>query len=88
MTSMFIDDFSIQVLFCNISFIFVIFPVIVQAKKRQIFLEETYGGSMRELELLFDNFQLDQTTKKKKKSMIFYQLSSITYNKKVKVFGL
>ncbi|XP_067886606.1 coiled-coil domain-containing protein 171-like isoform X2 [Heterodontus francisci] len=27
-----------------------------KAKKRQAFLEETYGGSMRELELLLDNF--------------------------------
>ena len=31
----------------------------MQAKKRQIYLEETYGGSMRELELLLDNFQVD-----------------------------
>ena len=30
-----------------------------QAKKRQIYLEETYGGSMRELELLLHNFQLN-----------------------------
>ncbi|XP_078386435.1 coiled-coil domain-containing protein 171 isoform X1 [Cetorhinus maximus] len=29
---------------------------LTKAKKRQAFLEETYGGSMRELELLLDNF--------------------------------
>ncbi|XP_072051305.1 coiled-coil domain-containing protein 171-like [Amphiura filiformis] len=29
-----------------------------KAKKRQIYLEETYGGSMRELELLLQNFQI------------------------------
>ncbi|XP_070542624.1 coiled-coil domain-containing protein 171-like isoform X2 [Ptychodera flava] len=30
-----------------------------KAKKRQVYLEETYGGSMRELELLLHNFQVD-----------------------------
>ncbi|CAK8694709.1 unnamed protein product [Clavelina lepadiformis] len=30
-----------------------------KARKRQIFLEETYGGNVRELELLLDNFCLD-----------------------------
>ncbi|XP_038072561.1 coiled-coil domain-containing protein 171-like isoform X2 [Patiria miniata] len=35
-----------------------------RAKKRQVYLEQTYGGSMRELELLLHNFQLngDKTT--------------------------
>ena len=39
-----------------------------QAKKRQIYLEETYGGSMRELELLVSTFsvELDLTGKKSK----------------------
>ncbi|XP_022102941.1 coiled-coil domain-containing protein 171-like isoform X2 [Acanthaster planci] len=38
-----------------------------KAKKRQIYLEETYGGSMQELELLLHNFQLngDKITSKK-----------------------
>lgn len=35
-----------------------------KAKKRQIYLEETYGGSMRELELLLHNFQVDEPLKK------------------------
>ncbi|XP_063432765.1 coiled-coil domain-containing protein 171-like isoform X2 [Mytilus trossulus] len=35
-----------------------------KAKKRQIYLEETYGGSMRELELLLHNFQVDDNPKK------------------------
>ncbi|CAC5379399.1 unnamed protein product [Mytilus coruscus] len=35
-----------------------------KAKKRQIYLEETYGGSMRELELLLHNFQVDENPKK------------------------
>ena len=37
-----------------------------KAKKRQIYLEETYGGSMRELELLLNNFNLNVETKKPK----------------------
>ncbi|XP_062577737.1 coiled-coil domain-containing protein 171-like isoform X2 [Saccostrea cucullata] len=35
-----------------------------KAKKRQIYLEETYGGSMRELELLLNNFQVDEKPKR------------------------
>ncbi|KAL3866903.1 hypothetical protein ACJMK2_044153, partial [Sinanodonta woodiana] len=35
-----------------------------KAKKRQIYLEETYGGSMRELELLLSNFQIDAKARK------------------------
>ncbi|XP_022332700.2 coiled-coil domain-containing protein 171-like isoform X2 [Crassostrea virginica] len=35
-----------------------------KAKKRQIYLEETYGGSMRELELLLSNFQVDEKPKR------------------------
>ena len=32
----------------------------LQAKKRQIQLDTTYGSSMRELELLLDNFQIEK----------------------------
>ncbi|XP_052280653.1 coiled-coil domain-containing protein 171-like isoform X2 [Dreissena polymorpha] len=39
-----------------------------KARKRQIFLEETYGGSMRELELLLQNFQMAEDIKPKKQS--------------------
>ncbi|XP_013378672.1 coiled-coil domain-containing protein 171-like [Lingula anatina] len=39
---------------------------LAKAKKRQIYLEETYGGSMRELELLIQNFQVEPTPKKKR----------------------
>lgn len=35
-----------------------------KAKKRQIYLEETYGGSMRELELLLSNFQVEEKPKR------------------------
>ena len=38
-----------------------------KAKKRQIYLEETYGGSMRELELLLDNFSVTDRHKKTSK---------------------
>ena len=41
---------------------------ILQAKKRQVFLEETYGGSMRELELLLENFQISEQKPKKQSS--------------------
>lgn len=37
-----------------------------QAKMRQIYLEETYGGNMRELELLLSNFNFDGEEKKVK----------------------
>ncbi|XP_053405701.1 coiled-coil domain-containing protein 171-like isoform X2 [Mercenaria mercenaria] len=37
-----------------------------KARKRQIYLEETYGGSMRELELLLQNFQISGESKQKK----------------------
>ena len=37
----------------------------IQAKKRQVYLEETYSGCMKELELLLDNFRLDSTPKGK-----------------------
>ena len=40
----------------------------LQAKKRQVFLEETYGGSMRELELLLENFQISEQKPKKQTS--------------------
>ena len=41
--------------------------LIIQAKKRQAYLEETYGGNMRELEILVNNFPalVDVTGKKK-----------------------
>lgn len=39
-----------------------------KARKRQIYLEETYGGSMRELELLLQNFQITEGNKPAKKS--------------------
>ncbi|XP_060582945.1 coiled-coil domain-containing protein 171-like, partial [Ruditapes philippinarum] len=39
-----------------------------KARKRQIYLEETYGGSMRELELLLQNFQISSDNSKQKKS--------------------
>ncbi|XP_077989026.1 coiled-coil domain-containing protein 171-like isoform X2 [Glandiceps talaboti] len=39
-----------------------------KAKKRQVYLEETYGGSMRELELLLHNFQVNGKKKTEKKS--------------------
>ena len=42
-------------------------PVVFQAKKRQVNLEDTYGGSMRELELLLDNFDVDGEKKKRGK---------------------
>ncbi|KAL4227318.1 hypothetical protein ACF0H5_012763 [Mactra antiquata] len=35
-----------------------------KARKRQIYLEETYGGSMRELELLLQNFQISEDSNK------------------------
>ncbi|KAL5005297.1 hypothetical protein ScPMuIL_018753 [Solemya velum] len=35
-----------------------------KAKKRQIYLEETYGGNMRELELLLQTFSVDERPKK------------------------
>ena len=36
---------------------FSVFSAIIQAKKRQCNLEETYSGSMGELQLLLDTFQ-------------------------------
>ena len=33
-----------------------------------MFLEETYGGSMRELELLLENFQISEQKPKKQTS--------------------
>ena len=39
----------------------------LQAKKRQVYMEETYGGSMRELELLLHNFQINGETNTTKK---------------------
>ncbi|XP_052797056.1 coiled-coil domain-containing protein 171-like isoform X2 [Mya arenaria] len=38
-----------------------------KARKRQIYLEETYGGSMRELELLLQNFQISEDPRPAKK---------------------
>ena len=43
--------------FLTFHFLFVCF---LQAKKRQIQLDTTYGSSMRELELLLDNFQIEK----------------------------
>ncbi|XP_060080102.1 coiled-coil domain-containing protein 171-like [Ylistrum balloti] len=40
---------------------------LTKAKKRQIYLEETYGGNMRELELLLNNFSVEPTKGKSKK---------------------
>lgn len=37
-----------------------------QAKKRQIQLDTTYGSSMRELELLLDNFQIEKPEEHKR----------------------
>ncbi|CAH1255618.1 CCDC171 [Branchiostoma lanceolatum] len=41
---------------------------LARARKRQVYLEETYGGCMRELELLMDNFRPDQSAQPKRKS--------------------
>ena len=40
----------------------------MQAKKRQIHLDTTYGSSMRELELLLHNFQVEKPDTKKKQT--------------------
>ncbi|XP_074650788.1 coiled-coil domain-containing protein 171-like [Tubulanus polymorphus] len=40
-----------------------------KAKKRQVHLEETYGGNMRELELLLDNFNLESKSVKKSRTV-------------------
>ncbi|XP_071794777.1 coiled-coil domain-containing protein 171-like isoform X1 [Asterias amurensis] len=40
---------------------------LAKAKKRQLYMEETYGGSMRELELLLHNFQINGETNTTKK---------------------
>ncbi|XP_064651220.1 coiled-coil domain-containing protein 171-like isoform X2 [Lineus longissimus] len=49
---------------------------LTKAKKRQAYLEETYGGSMRELELLLDNFNVDAIDKKKRSRKSDASLSS------------
>lgn len=40
--------------------------VFLQAKKRQIQLDTTYGSSMRELELLLDSFQIEKPEEHKR----------------------
>ena len=42
-----------------------------QAKKRQIQLDTTYGSSMRELELLLDNFQIEKPEEHKRQGDLF-----------------
>lgn len=39
---------------------------LLQAKKRQIQLDTTYGSSMRELELLLDSFQIEKPEEHKR----------------------
>ena len=53
-----------------------------QAKKRQIYLEETYGGSMRELEMLVNTFSVESeagTKKGKSQSSNFFDLQFSPY---------
>ena len=53
-----------------------------QAKKRQIYLEETYGGSMRELEMLVNTFSVETeagTKKGKSQSSNFFDLQFSPY---------
>ena len=53
-----------------------------QAKKRQIYLEETYGGSMRELEMLVNTFSVESETgtkKGKSQSSNFFYLKFSPY---------
>lgn len=40
--------------------------IFFKAKKRQIQLDTTYGSSMRELELLLDNFQIEKPEEHKR----------------------
>ena len=40
--------------------------IFLQAKKRQIQLDTTYGSSMRELELLLENFQIEKPEERKR----------------------
>ena len=53
---------GVELFLCKFTCIFFIltFRVFLQAKKRQIQLDTTYGSSMRELELLLDNFQIEK----------------------------
>ncbi|XP_078621913.1 coiled-coil domain-containing protein 171-like isoform X2 [Branchiostoma floridae x Branchiostoma japonicum] len=41
---------------------------LARARKRQVYLEETYGGCMRELELLMDSFKPDQSAPPRRKA--------------------
>ena len=43
-----------------------VYYIFSQAKKRQIQLDTTYGSSMRELELLLDNFQIEKPEEHKR----------------------
>lgn len=56
----------------------------VQAKKRQVYLEETYSGCMKELELLLDNFRLENPKPSKGSAMVakksnVYNIVNITH---------
>ena len=53
-------------MFVNIKYKIFIFNL--QAKKRQVFLEDTYGGSMKELDLILRNFQPEDKAKKPSKT--------------------
>ena len=63
---------------------------LLQAKKRQVYLEETYGGSIRELELLLNTFQMDSNGEIKKKTTSEYSLicvvKSASYNEEVNFY--
>ena len=45
----------------SIYFLILFLLLFIQAKKRQVYLEETYSGCMKELELLLENFRIDNS---------------------------